>query len=223
MPINEIRKLVDRDLEQLGIEPRRYSFDTPLLKRVQGLARVRRDAEAELQNLPPGRADAIRVQMTDALREDLAAMIAEERTRLQGELEKERTRLAREDQVRRPEVDREIANYDRKARAMSAAELKAEAARAISGEIRLRPEQLDALSIELRNLDPKYHETFRDTIRAEHLEERERFTDVGSRIVKMLDGLTHAERSGWTLPIQDSNGNIMEDTLDEIMEASLEN
>lgn len=220
--MDPIKEQVRKDLEKMGIAPRRFKFDNPLMDNLRRIAQARAEAEREIQNLPPDRAEKIRTDIHMAIREELPAMLQSERERLSGLLDAERKRLDRLDRVHRPEIDREILALDRKYKAMSLGELQ-DLARAVEGgKVRLRPEALDALSAELRPVDPQGHQELRKAIREKSLDDPARFTEAGEILVQQVAALDAAARHGWEVPVTDSYGNIVPMTVDAVLEDALE-
>lgn len=194
---------------------------TPLLAKVReiGLTKVR--AESELQNMPVKRADEIREKMADALRFDVPEMMAAERSRLMDELDAERVKVKDWKTRHREEVEADVRTAERRFRAMSTKELKDTALKVMAQEVRLRAEELDVLSCELRTLAPKDHELLREAIVNDHLADEARFTETGARIVRQLEALDKPGYQDGAVPVFYDDGRIVSLPLMQAVEEAI--
>jgi phytoene dehydrogenase-like protein len=178
--------------------------------------------ELKLANPDKQRLSRMNVEVLEAAQQDLAGLVAKERSIVETTLEAERKKFERDSELNLDKYSKLAQNYERRAAALSTKELEQEAHTVLSGMKQLRPEQLDILSASLKQSDPKLFETFREEVAKQDLYSAWKHTPGGSSIVKYLEMVKAAEQQGGAVPVKTPDGNCYNVTLDQALGGTLE-
>lgn len=208
--------IADQILETLGGGP--LSKSIRLMREAFDAARN----ELKLVNPDPRRLSQIQVAAIEAAREDLKAIVAQERQTVEMALEGQRRAFEKDSDYNLDKYTKLAENYERRTAAMGKKELELEMHSVLNGDRCLRPEQLDILSRELKAADPKLHEMFREELAERDLYSFWKHTSDGRSIVKYLDTIKAAEAHGGEIPVRTPEGNAYNVLLDDVLGGSLE-
>jgi hypothetical protein len=178
--------------------------------------------ELKLVNPDPRRLTEIQVAAIEAAREDLKAIVAQERAAVEHVLEAQRKAFERDADLNLDKYTKLAENYERRTSAMGPGELETEMTSVLNGSKQLRPEQLDILSRELKASDPSLHKLFRDEIAKRDLYSTWRHTPEGVGIVRYLETVKAAEQHGGEVPVKTPDGQCWNVMLDSVLGGSLE-
>lgn len=197
-------------------KPEPQVIETALLKNARKLRQAVEKARQEmrLSGLPSSEKDRIICELELAARTDLSGLIEQEAARIAETVDNLKKRYDRDAQVNRAQYQQMTADYARKVSAMTYQEVAREAQEAYTG--RMRPEQLDILSIAIKQADPKEHEIFRELLAKERLYEPWLHTDEGRQLSRYQAVIDVTRKDDGSIPILRDDGSTFAVSFDHL-------
>jgi hypothetical protein len=206
---------MERDLARFNERnPSSPTIETGLTRGLSKMREAVKAASRELQLVNPDQRtrDAMTIKLREAATADFLELVNQERATVDKQLNQQAESWTRDRQVNAAKYDEQVRKQALRFKALDADELKAEAAHFMEHPEPVDPETLDALSIELKSVDPEKHKEFRHFIRENKADEPWRHTDQGKRLASYQQALHHASQ-GDAAPIVHEDGSIHFESL----------